>query len=570
MNNIASEKGWQRSPARGQILMSHNYRTSLFSPPMIALVVLALSGAFAPSSAQAEPPFSDALKQQREKAAWQPRRIMYNDDGNHTKPFTTPEELIALRLRQLIGTQVDTIAYCTGGGGLFWGHQPQVGEVLGEFVSEADGQQVRDIVSSLDALKALGTDPLAVAVDFGHANGMEVFWSYRMNNIEDSYAPPYLSRWKREHPELLLGKAEDFPKYEMTDPRKWWAGLNFAEPEVRDYALRIFEDVFTRFDIDGVDLDWFRHPRFFPETTEEQPLTAEHIAIMNDFVRKVRALSEKVGSARGRPLLVSCRVPLSVDRCLAIGLDVPTWLEEGLVDILTFGGDLGPMAMAPQLQSMVELAHRHHVPALANIGGSGLQPNTGYYTEEAWWGAAANAWNVGVDGIYTFNLFPTEPKAQYMHIGSPETLKGLDKIYAIDPVLPKDFWGFDRSALVVPDRLPVALDADGPVTFKLPVGEDVAANASEGKEAKAVLRLRFPAVQGDGLSIVLNGADLGPAMPVAALSDAPTPVWFEIAVAPEKLLRGMNLVEVRLATSRAGGEAIVLDRLEVVVNYNPK
>ncbi len=532
-----------------------------------AVAVTAVFVTFFMSPLQAEPPFTEALKEARHKAASQERRIMYNDDGNHVKPFTTPDELIDLRLRQLIGTQVDTIAYCTGGGGLFWGHQAQVGETLGEFVTENDGQQVRDIVSSLDALKALGTDPLSVAVAFGHAQGMEVFWSYRMNNIEDSFAAPYLSRWKREHPEFLFGKAEDYPNYEYTDPKKWWAGLDFAEAEVRDYALRIFEDVFTRYDIDGIDLDWFRHPQFFRETRDEEPVTDEHIAMMNDFVRKVRSLSEKVGAARGRPLLIHARVPLSVEQSRFIGLDLTTWLEEGLVDILTFGGDLGPMAMAPQLKTMVDLAHKHKVSALANICGSGLQPNTGYYTEEAWRGAAANAWNVGVDGIYTFNLFPESPKAQYLHIGSPETLKGLDKIYAIDPVQPKDFWGFDRSALVVPDRLPIALKADEAVRFKLPVGEDIAANTPAGGEVHVVLRVWFPATEGDELSIQLNGKDLGLGVPAVALVDIASPTWFEISVEPSELAVGMNHIALRLKREGASAEPILVDRLELIVTY---
>jgi|SaaInlStandDraft_1057018.scaffolds.fasta_scaffold223667_1 hypothetical protein len=47
---------------------------------------------------------------------------------------------------------------------------------------------------------------------------MEVFWSYRMNKIEGSFAATYLARWKVEHPEYLLGKSEDYAKYLMTDP----------------------------------------------------------------------------------------------------------------------------------------------------------------------------------------------------------------------------------------------------------------------------------------------------------------------------------------------------------------
>ncbi|HPG68634.1 MAG TPA: family 10 glycosylhydrolase [Candidatus Hydrogenedentes bacterium] len=533
---------------------------------VLAVLMCGLVGA----RAQSEHQTADGMKRARKEAVQRQRRIMYNDDGCHEQPYSSPEELIALRLRQLAGTQVDTICYCTGGGGLFWGHQPKVGELIGEFVTENDGQYVKDICTSLCALKEQGTDPLKVAVEFGHAKGMEVFWSYRMNNIEDSFAPWSHPRWKREHPDYLLGRAEDYAKYEMTDPRKWWSALNFAVPEVRDYVLRIFEDVLARYDVDGIDMDWFRHPRFFPETTEERAVTSEHIAIMNDFVREVRVLSEKAGAGRGRPLLISCRVPLSVERCLAIGLDVPTWLEEDLVDILAFGGDLGPMAMAPQLQTMVELAHKHHVSALANIGGSGLQPAHGYHMEEAWWAAATNAWHAGVDGIYTFNLFPGEPKEQFSRIGSPDTLKGLDKLYAIDPIQPKDFWGFDRSALVVPDRLPIPLHPEHAVTAILPVGEDIAANAPAAKAPYALLRLRFPAVQGEELRITLNGKDLGSAVPAAPLGESPTPAWFELAVQPPDLCVGTNLVDVGLVTKRCATEPILMDRLELVVQYREK
>lgn len=508
------------------------------------------------------------MKAARKAAAWRKRRIMYNDDGCDTRPFTNPEEFLALRLRQTANTQVDTICYCTGGGGLFWGHIPKVGEAIGEFVSENDEQYVKDLVSGLRALEAQGTDPLAEAVRFGHAHCMETFWSCRMNNIEDSFAPWGRSRWKREHPEYLFGVPEDWNKYEMTDPRKWWAALDFAVPEVRAYLLRIFEDVAARYDIDGIDMDWFRHPRYFRETNEDLPATPEHVAMMNDFMRNVRALTERAAAARHRPILLSCRVPLSVERCLAIGLDVQTWLDEDLVDILIFGGDLGPMAMAPQLRVMAELAHKYHVPAMANICGSGLQPAHTYFTNEAWWGAAMNAWNAGIDGVYTFNLFPTEPDERLSRIGAPETLKGLDKIYAIDPIEPKDFWGFDRAALVVPDRLPITLVPGVDTAAILPVGEDIAANAPEGKAPNAVLRIHVSAAaQGDQLQFTLNGADLGAATPEAPLDSTTAPAWFQITPPVAHIHAGENTVQVRLVSPHAAGAPVLMDRLELTVRY---
>lgn len=509
-----------------------------------------------------------AMKQARKSAAGRKRRIMYNDDGCDTRPYTTPEEFLALRLNQLINTQVDTISYCTGGGGLFWGHIPQAGEALGEFVTDSDEQYVKDLSAGLHALEKQGTDPLALAVKFGHANGMETFWSCRMNNIEDSFAPWSRSRWKREHPEYLFGVQEDFDKYEMTDPRKWWAALDFAVPEVREHLLNIFQDVFTRYDIDGIEMDWFRHPRFFRETNDDLPATPEHVAMMNDFMRKVRAQADTVGVQRQRPLLVACRVPLSVERSLAIGLDVETWLKEDLVDVLIFGGDLGPMAMAPQLRTMVALAHQYKVPALANICGSGLQPAHTYHTNEAWWGAAMNAWQAGADGIYTFNLFPTEPDERLSRLGSPDTLKGLDKIYAIDAIEPRDFWGFDRAALVVPDRLPIALVPNESVTAILPVGEDIAANAPVGRTVDARLRIRVStATEGDRLHVSLNDADLGNAIPEAPLSATPVPTWFELAPPVKALRVGDNVLEVRLATPHNDAGSLRMDRLELKVHY---
>ncbi|MBN1343852.1 MAG: family 10 glycosylhydrolase [Phycisphaerae bacterium] len=509
-----------------------------------------------------------AMKQARKQAVQRRRRIMYNDDGCHERPYKTPDELIALRLKQLIGTQVDTICYCTGGGGLFWGHQPEVGEIIGEFVTDKDAQYVKDICAGLQALKQMGTDPLKVAVEFGHKHGMEVFWSHRMNNIEDSFAGWSRSRWKREHPEYCFGRPEDWAKYAYTDPRKWWAGADYAVPEVREHFLRIFEDVCRRYDVDGIDLDWFRSPRFFRPTTEGRPVTREHVAMMNDFVRKVRAMTEAVALKRGRPILVSCRVPLSVERCLAIGLDIPTWLEEDLVDILVLGGDLAPMAMAPQLREMAGLAHRHGVRVAANIGGSGMQKGQGYTSNEAWWAAAMNAHHAGVDGVYVFNVFPSKPDERFRRIGAVETLRGLDKLYAIDPIEAKNLWGFNRSGLVVPDRLPIELAPTGSATAKLPVGEDIAANAPKGKTAHATLKLRILNVAPDDQLIVgLNDHALGCVGPTAPTTDKTPTAWFELKVDPRLIRAGDNRVDVRLATTRALTQSVSLDRLELAVSY---
>ena len=153
------------------------------------------------------------LKKLRKQAANRPRRIVYNDDGCHGPSRNTPQELLACRVRQVTDTQVDTICYCTGGGGLFWAHQPNVGEVLGASVEEGHAPYVKQMRDGLIAMKKQGTDPLAVVVEHGHKHKMEVFWSYRMNNPECSFVSWALSKRKRNNPEYIMGVKADWKKY---------------------------------------------------------------------------------------------------------------------------------------------------------------------------------------------------------------------------------------------------------------------------------------------------------------------------------------------------------------------
>ena len=533
---------------------------------MPAVAVMCLLFAVASAVAEVQRPDLGDMKEARKQAAHRPRRIIYNDDGDDLKPYATPEELISLRVGQVANTQVDTICYCTGGGGLFWGHQAKVGEVLGEFVDETSPQDAKSMRDGLIALKKLGTDPLAAVVDYGHKNRMEVFWSYRMNNPEDSHEPWALARWKREHPEyLIMGVRSVWGTYPITNPRCGWSLCDFAKPEVRDYTLRIFEDVCQRYDIDGIELDFIRQPLFFGPNLDGLPAEPQHTAMMTDLVRRIRAMTERVSLERGRPLLVSVRAPLSVESSLTIGLDIPTYLKEGLTDVLVVGADYIQMAVASSLRKMVDLGHEHQIPVYALL--TWTQEGR-YKTVEAWQAAAMNRWYWGADGIYTFNLFPATPDERFSQIGSVETLKGLNKTYAVDCLLPETVFGIFKLATEPIDRLPLTLPPNTNVTAKLPVGEDIVANTPAGKKVSARLCLLVSSlVQGDKVTVTLDGRTLDVPEPVEPLADKPAGAWFEIDVDPQLVQPGYNLIDVELVTKRPVETPVVLDALNLVVGY---
>jgi hypothetical protein len=494
----------------------------------------------------------------RKEAAQKQRRVLYNDDGNHELPYKTPEELISLRVKQIANTQVDAIFYCTGGSGLFWGHNPKVGELLGQFVTEESGVSVKDMRDGLVALKKLGTDPLATVVDYVHKNNMEVIWSYRMNNSEeaDVVVSWGLSQRKRTHPSYLMGTAADWDEHRPGDPKVWWALEDFAQPEVRDYIVKIFEDICQRYDIDGIELDFIRAPLFFRSNMEGLPATPAEVAMMTDMVRKIRAMTERVALERGRPILVVIRAPLSVASCLAIGLDIPAYLKEGLMDILIAGQDYVQMGVASELKDMVDLGHKYDVPVYALIAPP--KPYAVYNDSRAWRGAVMNRWYWGADGIYTFNLFPNSPNEKFSEFGSPDTLKGLDKIYGIDNPGEESILGTFKMSTVAPNRLPVTLSSVGYVTTKLPVGEDIVANTPIGKGVSALLRFKIAGLETNQQVLVkVNGQVLG----------TPTVqgIGLEMKVDPKLIVPGYNQVELKLESPQKGDATVTLE--DLVVTY---
>ncbi|MEA1951935.1 MAG: family 10 glycosylhydrolase [Planctomycetota bacterium] len=525
-----------------------------------------------PAMAEGERPKLEKkdLKKLRKKAANRARRIVYNDDGCHGVSGTKPEDWLACRVKQVANTQVDTISYCSGGGGVFWSHQAKVGEVLGAWVEEGHGAYVKQMRDMLIALKKRGTDPLAVVIDYAHKNNIEVFWSYRMNNPECSFATWGLSRRKREHPEYIMGVKADFKKYPHSNPKAWYTLSDFERAEVRDHIVNIFEDVCRRYDIDGIELDFIRHPLFFRPNLDGKPVEPRHVAMMTDMLRRIRAVTERESIKRGRPILVTVRAPLSVTSCMNIGIDIRAYLEEDLMDIMIAGQDYIQMSVASSLKDMVDLGHEYQVPVYALLVPP--KPYDRYrHDNRAWWAAAMNRWYWGADGIYLFNLFPTKPDERFSQLGSVESLKGRDKIYAIDNPAQENVLGTFKMVMVGPNRLPITVATKKYATARLPVGEDIVANTPAGKTVSTLLRLRLAGmIKGDTIKVKFNGRPLTVAGPVKPLTAKPSSAWFHIKFDPKLVKAGYNTIALKLDTKRTATTSVVLDALDVVVSYTDK
>ncbi len=273
-----------------------------------------------------------------------------------------------------------------------------------------------------------GVDIVKVMSEECHKRGLEAFYTYRLNGAdrEADITTPARLPMKDQHPEWLVKGA-------------WWKpGLwNFAVPEVREYKLAILRELATNYDFDGIDIDFARHPPCLPIGQQW-----EHRDAMTDFVRKVRLMLQDVAAARGRPYLLSIRVPCNLAGCHYDGLDVETWARENLIDLIVMGTRSIDVDVAG-FRAATKGTHIRLYPCIDDH-----HSTNGYHHPpiEFFRGVCANWWREGIDGIVTFNFsnatpaasaavgLPAGPPSQeqaYHEIGDAEAIRFKDKMFVV-------------------------------------------------------------------------------------------------------------------------------------------
>ncbi|MFK5974697.1 MAG: cadherin domain-containing protein, partial [Flavobacteriaceae bacterium] len=361
-----------------------------------------------------------------------PRAVIFNNDGcdsyvypKSRLPFTI-EKFLKLRTSPLVSTDITTISYCTlsSSFGQFT-HNTKVGEFL------LNTHKRKGRVNVTPAFAKLKTDPLREVIKYAHANKMEVFWSNRVNDTHDSgHRPskPY-ERWsklKQAHPEYLMGKCgERFPNGR-------WSAVDFTHQEIRELAVKYVTEVCKNYDVDGIELDFFRHLYLFKSVVKGGKASPEELKMLTDTLREIRTMTERVGMRRGRPILVAIRIPDSVEYCRELGIDLQKWLKEGLIDIIIGSGYF----RLNDWEYFVKLGHKYNVKVYAGLSEPRVRnqhPLLQRHNKLTYRARAAEALQAGVDGIYLFNQFSvSSPKMGYIReIGNIKKLSKTNKLHFI-------------------------------------------------------------------------------------------------------------------------------------------
>jgi len=492
------------------------------------------------------------------------RRIIYNDDGGKMKNMThsSIESYLSSRLARLEDTQVDSVFFC--------GHDDWAGAF---YESEVDGVELR-ASSALRQLLCEGIDPMQETIDFCHQNNIDIFYSFRMNDIHDSFSGN-IGQLKQDHPEWLLGnKDRDHPPVDTSNrtlKECIWSSLNYDLPPVREHIMRFIREAIERWEWDGLELDYGRNASLFPAVFEGRSATDEDRKTLTIFQRQIRERANAAALNRRRPCLIAVVVPETIEKARHVGIDIERWLEEDLVDIIIAGN--GYIPFSPAAFEMISVGRRHgvpvHIKVNANTGGSG-HPYHNYI--ELWRACATNAIESGSDGIYLFNTY--DSKRYYNHklelfneLDSSDALRFRDKLYLVD----WDFtqWGYGGGDVefYMPrnNLLPLHLaDKENQVEFTC--FENIRRAISLGKKPDIILRLGVEGLKaGDEVTFVINEFLL---LEPSSEIESDGIVTYEYVLEPEQISCGTNTIRANLVQREVEATQAAMTVAELWMRYS--
>ncbi len=414
-----------------------------------------------------------------------------------------------------------------------------------------------------------GGDPLQVFLDRCRQRGQAPFVSMRLNDVhhvENVNTPGNtrgihsISRFYAEHPEWRIGK--DLTSW---DERV----LNWAVPEVREWVFSLISEQCLKYDIDGFELDFMRHARYFreDETSREQ-----RRQIMLEFVERVRRVLDE--GANGKRRWLCARVPCYTSAYDAMGIDLRAWVDAGL-DMVNLSPHYFTVQQTdlPQVRESVSDAAVYL--EMCHSTWNGKRVAEGYdaftfrrTTPEQYETAAHAAYSQGADGVSLFNFvyyrehgrgergpFNEPPFEVIRNLGDPEILATRPQHWFLAPGWKCPYGG-------VHEPMPREIESGGSAHFELTL-----APPTDGWQLGGRLRIQTEEVIGlTRVEASLNGQPLVEAEDRSEPYENPyTPLLGEPSqlrawrVPPDVLLEGDNVLELTISGTQGDVHVVFID-----------
>jgi hypothetical protein len=412
---------------------------------------------------------------------------------------------------------IDTYIYTTGWGFGIGLHDSKVGSVLRTKEGHLSKNLVADFTKN-------GTDCLRINSEYVKSLGKEFFWGMRMNDTHDAgYGNVFMpeNKFKNDNPEVMFGKGIKHGAVTAVD---------YSEEKVRDFAVDYIMDVVDNYTIDGIFLDFFRHPIFFRSNANGLVAKNEEIDAMNAFMRRVKSELDERRMADETYYLTSVRVPDSVEYCYDIGLDIETWLEDELTDILFTTS----YTHLNDWEYSARLAHKYDVsvyPSLDESRARSEWPRHRRNSVRGYYGRIMNVWDAGCDGVFMFNNaglrdmklnieqnWFSKDAGTYQE-GLAATVKGREFVNTLSKTYFVSFRGggevaggaFPHNDYVnIPTlnhHAPISIGKDKRVDVEIRISDDIKAASDQGKTPTVTVSI-FMFGDPNSVSVTINASAL--------------------------------------------------------------
>ena len=439
-------------------------------------------------------------------------RVFFFDDGRHAadlycfEPPVTPEDHTFI-VDQLASSGVDALVYFAsveGGSALYDSKAVQVwgAEVKKwiHYVWYRAGRILRQLIDD-------GHDPLKLFCDRCHETGILMIASgwvslhgglrERLEGLGRSTA------FTMDNPQFQVGDDPDSRakgnKYSESGAMLT-SRFSFLHEKVRQERLRLFEEMLTDYETDGIELN----------LTDAMPYCkfseADRLApIMTQWIRDLRAIADMAQEKQGRKKRIYARIPAHPDAWKLVGYEVSTWISENLVDGFfcesSHSEDEG-LVQDFDCKPVVNLAKGSKCRVYSILHNVLGRQFARYATPPMIYAGVANAYDQGVDGIamgdhlWTPNGWPwTAQEYDTLRLlGHPELLATTDKYYMVRSPKRNGWPSQDPSKVWLPGRsevLPIELEEGETIKVSFAVADTIEKWRSLGRLKSVVLRVRF-------------------------------------------------------------------------------
>ena len=478
------------------------------------------------------------------------QRTIYFNDARHYYLFVFEPPMTLedawMPIDECAGTAVDTFIYGVArGDGLFY--PSKVGRRFGNDVLKFELAAYYRVWHNMQSLIDRGLDPLSVLIDRAHDKGMDFFASLRIGPQGNT------------DPALITQNG----------------GPGFLDNDLREHNFLLLQELAVDYPSDGIELDLAAppggtDPLFRPDDV------VKGTSIVTEWVRRVSDMARKRPKKPGQ---VGARIYPTHETNARAGLDVESWISEGLIDYVT------PMVYAHNqvdsnmpLHWLVELTRGTDVSVYPMIGCYYATEERAYHTRE--WAtpemtraAVSNFWDMGADGMYTYFLqWPINDAGRRIltEMGDPDLVKEANKHYLVGRIS-----DFSKAVGYNTPTLPVEIaPPDAGKTFEFPfyVSDDIKGNAQRIREVQLKI-LIADLLANDRLTFRLNGTSLENETvrrDFGSFINAYWGQWLEFTLESVRPRKGQNILTITLdSRPKDMASPLVVEDVEIIVNYHP-